>query len=205
MSYKIRKLSFVFTIQFWCQIICFNSPRRADDGKSSIIWGIKCVLQFLFNFVMVLISTFLPVVSTILVAFIKIGDKCVYICKFTSKCTKQIRRWIFFSIGIEYLFITYYSSFNFFFNGISYFIQFVIFTLCLAVPRFPVQYYIYVVFITSAILYVYRFFSQFAELYKSLLETILSIVDKNEIQITVFNNIVEKYFPISYEVVFFII
>ena len=205
-SYKIRKISFVLSFQFLCPIICFNYPRSAKKGK--LFWGIKCLPQFLSNFVMVLISTFLPVISTILVGSIKIGDKCVHVCKCKSKTykgTKQIVRWIFFLVAIGYLGVTYFFSFNFFFNGISYFVQFLIFTLCLAVPRFPVQYYIYVVFITSAILYVYRFFSQFAELYKSLLETILSIVDKNEIQITVFNNIVEKYFPISYEVVFFII
>ena len=89
--------------------------------------------------------------------------------------------------------------FQFFFNGISYLIQFLIFLLCMAIPRFSLQQYIYLLFVTSCSLYIFRFIFQLTELYKKLLETILDIQDETKIQVTDFNKIVNRYFPFSYE------
>lgn len=82
----------------------------------------------------------------------------------------------------------------------SYVIQFFIFTFFLAVPHFPIQSYIYVIFLTSVIIYISRFVFQFTDLYKSLLEKILDIQDKTSIRIEHFDEIVEKHFPLSNEI-----
>lgn len=128
-------------------------------------------------------------------------DCKIHICFFfkiylysSSIWVKLLCRSVSHSFAVVYLYYTYKDSFNIFFNGISYVIQFSIFTLFLAVPRFPIQTYIYVIFITSFILYVFRFVSKFTKLYTSLLETILSIQNQNEIQIKTFDKIVAKHF-----------
>lgn len=91
-------------------------------------------------------------------------------------------------------------SFNIFFYGMSYAIQFFIFTLFLAVPHFPIQSYIYIIFFTSVVIYISRFVFQFIKLYKSLLEKILEMEEQNSIQIKHFEKVVSKHFPLSNEI-----
>lgn len=82
----------------------------------------------------------------------------------------------------------------------SYVIQFFIFTFFLAVPHFPIQSYNNVIILTSVIIYISRFVFQFTDLYKSLLEKILDIQDETRIRIELFDEIVEKHFPLSNEI-----
>lgn len=70
----------------------------------------------------------------------------------------------------------------------------------MAVPHFSIQSYIYIIFLTSVIIYISRFVFQFIDLYKSLLEKILDIQDKTSIRIEHFDEIVEKHFPLSNEI-----
>lgn len=81
----------------------------------------------------------------------------------------------------------------------NYVIQFIIFTLLFAVPRFSIQSYVYVIFITSLIFHIFRYIYQFTKLYKTLLETVLKIQGKNSISIQHFDIIVSKHFPVSNE------
>lgn len=107
---------------------------------------------------------------------------------------------IYHIIIIALLTFTYWKSFNIFFYGMSYVIQYFIFTLFLAVPHFPIQSYIYIIFFTSVIIYMSRFVYQFIKLYKSLLEKILEIQEQNSIPIKHFDKVVSKHFPLSNEI-----
>ena len=200
-SFKVRKILAFFSLQFWSQVFFIDCENHSRCFYS-MPWIIIYSIQFPFNFVLVLCSTFCPVMSTVCVCFIKAAEKIIMRCTcmtFESIAKRIIVRWLAFVCAIGYLYATYSFSFNVFFNGISYLIQFLIFTLCLAVPRFSLQQYIYLLFVASCLLYIFRFIFQFSELYKKLLETILDIQDETKIQIKVFNEIVIRYFPFSYE------
>lgn len=67
----------------------------------------------------------------------------------------------------------------------------------LAVPHFSIQFYIYIIFFTSVVIYISRFVFQFIDLYKSLLEKILEMQDETSIQIEHFDEVVAKHFPLS--------
>lgn len=160
----------------------------------------------LFNFGLASCNILCPLVFNICALFTKIKNailsKYVF-AKFDAPCNlilELIFNLISQGFAIAYLTCTYIYSFNIFFNGISYIIQFAIYTLFLAVPRFQIQTYIYVIFITSIIIYISRFVYQFTKLYKNLLETILDVQDQKSIPIKHFNKIVAKYFPLSTEV-----
>lgn len=101
--------------------------------------------------------------------------------------------------------LSYMFSFNVFFCGMSYVIQYFIFTLLLAVPHFPIQYYIYIIFFTSVIIYISRFVFQFIKLYKNLLEKILEIQEQTSIPISHFDRIVAKHFPLSNELFYLLV
>lgn len=108
-------------------------------------------------------------------------------------------------ITIFLLVLMYKLSFNIFFCGLSYVIQFFIFTLLLAVPHFPIQYYVYIIFFTSVIIYISRFVFQFIKLYRNLLETILEIQEQTSIPINHFDRIVAKHFPLSNELFYLLV
>lgn len=112
---------------------------------------------------------------------------------------------IYHLIVITLLIIIYMHSFNIFFYGLSYVIQFFVFTLFLAVPHFPIQSYIYIIFFTSVIIYISRFVYQFIKLYRSLLEKILEIQEQNSIPIKHFNKVVSKHFPLSNEIFYLLV
>lgn len=120
------------------------------------------------------------------------------ICRCTSELVSHV-------IIIAYLISTYMLSFNIFFYGISYVVQFFIFTLFVAVPHFPIQSYIYVIFFTSVVIYISRFVFQFIKLYKSLLEKILEIQGQNSIAIKHFNKVVAKHFPLFNELFYLLL
>nr|XP_022287176.1 uncharacterized protein LOC111099942 [Crassostrea virginica] len=220
-SFKIMKLSAIFSFQFWSQVFCLDYPSLREEHSKWLCILIHFI-QFPINFVLVICSTFCPVISTVCVGFIKAPEnfgnwiaKCRRMqnnpCRnplTSGGCRWFIRwftRWLAFGCAIFYLFATYKWSFNFFFNGISYLIQFLIFSLCLAVPRFSLQQYTYLLFFASCTLYIARFFFQFTELYKSLLKTMLDIQDETRIQIKVFNKIVNRYFPLSNELLYLLV
>lgn len=201
-SYKIQKLSLLFSYQFWTQILFINLDVKPHCSLMYVFYPI----QMLFNIGFALCSILCPVVFTVYVLFFKRISGCLHTLLFRKcelrcvRCYEFIFVLIFHVSAIAYFVFTYKYTFNIFFNGISYIIQFLIYTLLLAVPRFPIQTYIYVIFITSIIIYVSRFVYQFTKLYKNLLETILSVQEQNSIPIKHFNKIVAKHFPLSIEV-----
>ena len=172
-SFKVMKLSAIFSFQFWSQVFCLDYPKLREE-HSKWLWILIHFIQFLINVVLVICSTFCPVISTVCVGFIKAPENFVI---WIAKCRRmknkpfrtplmscrirRITRWIAFACAIGYLVSTYKWSFNFFFNGISYLIQFLIFTVCLAVPKFSLQQYIYLLFLGSCTLYIARFIFQF--------------------------------------------
>lgn len=202
-SYKIQKLSLLFSYRFWTQILFINLDIRPPH--CSLLYFFYPI-QMLFNIGFALCSILCPVVFTVYVLFFKRIFACLYKLLFRKgnlrfvRCYELIFVLIFHGSTIAYFVFTYKYTFNIFFNGISYIIQFFIYTLLLAVPRFPIQTYIYVIFITSIIIYISRFVYQFTRLYKNLLETILSVQEQNSIPIKHFNKIVAKHFPLSIEV-----
>lgn len=154
-------------------------------------------------------STFCPVFFTVYVLFTKyinvVIGKLFYEKIFRCKGDKNagidfILQTVSHAITITYLVFTYKCSFNIFFYGISYVIQFFIFTLFLAGPHFSIQSYIYIIFFTSVVIYISRFVFQFIDLYKSLLEKILEIQDETSIQIEHFDEVVAKHFPLYNEI-----
>lgn len=216
MSYKIQKLSLLFSYRFWTQILFINS-RRSLVKRGCLLVHILCPIQFIVNFVLVLCSILCPVVFTVYVFFVKYNIIGVISCVI-KWCSKYIccKKWKLLHIdkrngirilwniachisAIVYLYYVYTSSFNIFFIGTSYVIQFVIFTLLLAVPRFSIQSYIYVIFITSLVFHIFRYIYQFTKLYKTLLETVLKLQGENSISIQHFDLIVLKHFPVSNE------
>lgn len=79
MSYKIQKLSLLFSYRFWTQILFINS-RRSLVKRGCLLVHILCPIQFIVNFVLVLCSILCPVVFTVYVFFVKyniIGNKMV--------------------------------------------------------------------------------------------------------------------------------
>lgn len=212
MSFKIKKLSLLFSYKFWTQILFINS-RRSLVKHGCVLLHILCPIQIILNFFLVLCSILCPVVFIVYVFFVKYSIAlilCVINCCikyiFREKCKllhieKQngIRNIASHTLAIFYLYYVYTSSFNIFFNGMSYVIQFIIFTLLFAVPRFSIQTYIYVIFTTSLVFHIFRYIYQFTKLYKTLLETVLKLQEENSISIKHFDKIVSKHFPVSNE------
>lgn len=205
--YKIKKLSLFFSYRFWTQVLLLNFHTKPDYSFLYLLYPI----QVLFNFGLASCNILCPVVFNICALFTKIKNailsKYVF-TKFDAPCNlilELIFNLISQGFAIAYLTCTYIYSFNIFFNGISYIIQFAIYTLFLAVPRFQIQTYIYVIFITSIIIYISRFVYQFTKLYKNLLETILEVQDQKSIPIKHFNKIVERYFPLHNEVLYLLV
>ncbi|XP_052716615.1 uncharacterized protein LOC128189161 [Crassostrea angulata] len=223
-SYKIRKIFLILSFSFWSKIFFHNSISHEDKQCIVLLQSILC---FPVNVILVFGSTFCPVVFTVYVFFVKYLNVIIgkLICKISSKCCKRstccerskcckpskaldaFLQTVSHIITISYLFLTYRYTFNIFFYGMSYVIQFFIFTVFLAVPHFSIQSYIYIIFITSVIIYTSRFVFQFIDLYRSLLEKILDIQDKipyiqikTKIRIEHFDEIVEKHFPLSNEI-----
>lgn len=160
---------------------------------------IQPIVCFPINMVLVLVSTFCPLVSTVYLFFIKYSNvvigKLFYkgiLCiiakvKKSERCNNGneetsssnggnknklfnfILQFFSHAFTITYLILTYMLSFNIFFYGISYVIQFFIFTLLLAVPHFPIQFYIYIIFFTSVVIYISRFVYQFITLYRKFI------------------------------------
>ena len=139
------------------------------------------IIQFFINIALVLCSSLCPIVSNV---YMLLLCKPVYFRKFVNEgiLLCSVKRIIVFLVGLLihsvpfiYLYLTFKYSFNIFFYGISYAIQFFLFTLLLAIPRLPTDSLVYVFFITAVATYIYRFVSQFVELYKTLLETILDL------------------------------
>lgn len=194
---------FLFSYRFWTQIVFINLDIRPPH--CSLLYFFYPI-QMLFNIGFALCSILCPVVFTVYVLFFKRMFACLYKLLFRKgnlrfvRCYELIFVLIFHGSAVAYFAFTYKYTFNIFFNGISYIIQFFIYTLLLAVPRFPIQTYIYVIFITSIIIYISRFVYQFTRLYKNLLETILSVQEQKSIPIKHFNKIVAKHFPLSIEV-----
>ncbi|XP_061162825.1 uncharacterized protein LOC133172038 [Saccostrea echinata] len=104
-----------------------------------------------------------------------------------------------------YIVFSYEYSFNIFFYGMSYLVQFFIYTVLLALPHYPVQVFIYIIFVTSVIVYLFRYVHQFIELYKNLLNEIFEITEETSISIQDFNRIVTKYFPLKNEVFYLLL
>lgn len=191
MSYIIKKLSLLFSYKFWTQILFINS-RRSLVTNGCLLLHILCPIQIILNFFLVLCSIFCPVVFIVYVFFVKYSITlilCVINC-----CIKYIfcQKSILFCIekqnglrniaghilAVVYLYYVYTSSFNIFFNDMSYVIQFIIFTLLFAVPRFSILSYIYVIFITSLVFHIFRYIYQFTKLNRTLLETVLNLKEK---------------------------
>lgn len=219
-SYKIRKIFLILSFSFWSKIFFHNSISH-EVKPCIVLLRLQSILCFPVNVILVFGSTFCPVVFTVYVFFVKYLNVIIgkLICKISSKCCKESKcckpskaldaflQTVSHIITISYLFLTYRYTFNIFFYGMSYVIQFLIFTLFLAVPHFSIQSYIYIIFITSVIIYTSRFVFQFIDLYRSLLEKILDIQDKipkikyeTGIRIEHFDEIVEKHFPLSNEI-----
>lgn len=196
MSYKIKKLSLLFSFQFWTRALFANSIKNKENRKW-LFFHLLCPLQLIANFALVLCCILCPVLFTVYILFVKFPlDR---LCP-KNACLRILSDVLLRAIAVAYLIITYLWSFNIFFNGLSYVIQFLIFTLLVAVPRLPIQYYIYAIYFTSMMFYIARYFHQFTKLYKKLLESILTIREQNSISIKHFNIIVSRHFPISNEV-----
>lgn len=86
----------------------------------------------------------------------------------------------------------------FYWHELCYSVRYFYLTL-VAVPRFSIQSYIYVIFITSLVFHIFRYIYQFTKLYKTLLETVLKLQGENSISIQHFDLIVLKHFPVSNE------
>lgn len=196
MSYKIKKLSLLFSFKFWTRALFANSIKNKENRKW-LFFHLLCPIQLIANFAMVLCCILCPVVFMVYIMFVKIPIK--RLCP-GDPCSRIVIPLFLRIIAVVYLTFTYLLSFNIFFNGMSYVIQFIIFTLLVAVPRLPIQYYIYAIYITSTVYYIARYFHQFTKLYKKLLESILTIREQNSISIKHFDIIVSRHFPISNEV-----
>lgn len=211
-SLKIRKMFLLLSYSFWSKVFFINSLSN-ENGSDYNKWALlQTLLCFPVNVALVLCSTFCPVVFTVYVFVIKyimvFFGNIFYECLSCKKNRVEIKekKWIRFvlksvshCLTLIYFFHTYKCSFNIFFYGLSYVIQFFIFTLFLAVPHIPIQSYIHIIFFTSVAIYIFRFVYQFTNLYKSLLETILDIEQQNSIPIKHFDKIVAKHFPLYNE------
>lgn len=214
-SFKIRKIFLFFSYSFWTSFFCINSLNKNNTRycNGCICTCIQSVICFPVNLALMIGSTFCPLVFNVYVFFVKyfivfIGN--VFYEKLScndnrvGKAEKKVLRFVLQSIShtlaILYLVLTYKHSFNIFFYGMSYVIQFFIFTLFLAVPHFTIQTYIYIIFFTSVVIYIFRFVNQFINLYKSLLEKILDIEQQNSIPIEHFDKVVANHFPLTNEI-----
>lgn len=173
-----------FFLQILTQVLFINS-RKSLVKRGCLLFHILCPIQFIVNFVLVLCSILCPVVFPVYVFFVKYSSIGVISCVI-KWCSKYIccKKWKLLHIdkrnGIRILWniachisaivylccmYVYTSSFNIFFNGTSYIVQFVIFTLLFAVPRFSIQSHIYVIFITSLVFHIFRYI---LSIYKTL-------------------------------------
>lgn len=268
-SQKIQKIFLVLSYSFWSKLFLINSCSK-NDRCLRVCARIQSVISFFVNVVLILGSTFCPVVSTVYIFFVNhfnvVVGKTIKFCwekirNKSKKCGKNGKEQIpknnreketnrpeHMNTGIDdeqvekvttediniridveqvlndqniesnfivqfmshsftscVLTLSYMFSFNVFFCGMSYVIQYFIFTLLLAVPHFPIQYYIYIIFFTSVIIYISRFVFQFIKLYKNLLEKILEIQEQTSIPISHFDRIVAKHFPLSNELFYLLV
>ena len=153
--------------------ISFNKITHRNKKKCIKKCRIICIplhiIQFLINIALVLCSSLCPIVSNV---YMLLLCKPVYFRKFINEGKlRGVVKGIFgflvgllsHSVRVIYLYFTFKYSFNIFFYGISYAIQF-LFTLLLAIPRLPEDSLVFVIFIAAVTTYIYRFVFQFVEL-----------------------------------------
>ncbi|XP_048754941.2 uncharacterized protein LOC125665950 isoform X2 [Ostrea edulis] len=211
-SLKIQKLSLILTYKFWSKIFFINSITSSSNFPH-----VQCIITFPLNVMLILCNTFCPLVSILYAFYVKFIS-LVGMCIFSSpmrKLSKSSPRItvIFQCIGsmfthvgaLAYIITSYMYSFNIFFYGISYLIQFFVYTALLAVPHFSVETFIYVIYLTSLVLYICRYIYQFTKLYKNLLDEVHDLTEDKRIPIKCFKEIVDKYFPLRIEVFFLFI
>ncbi|XP_056006924.1 uncharacterized protein LOC130050711 [Ostrea edulis] len=201
-SLKIQKLSLILTYKFWFKVLFINTTTSSLSFPH-----MQFIITFPLNVILILCNTFCPLVFILYAFYVKcitLVGKCIF-----SKPSFRITGIIggmFAHVGaLEYIITSYIYSFNIFFYGISYIIQFFVYTVLLAVPHFSVETFIYVIFMTSFMLYICRYIYQFTKLYKNLLDEVLDLTDDKRIPIKCFEEIVDKYFPLRVEVFFLLI
>ncbi|XP_056007165.1 uncharacterized protein LOC125665935 isoform X2 [Ostrea edulis] len=201
-SLKIQKLSLILTYKFWSKVLFINST------TSNLRFShIQSIIVFPLNVLLILCNTFCPLVFMLYAFYIKCIS-LVGICIFpnTSGQSASVIGSIFTHGGaLAYIITSYKCSLNIFFYGISYLIQFFVYTVLLAVPHFSVETFIYVIFISSFMLYICRYYYQFTKLYRNLLDEILDLTEDKRIPIKCFEEIVDKHFPLRVEVFFLLI
>lgn len=213
-SLKMKKLSLLISCRFWLQIffISFNARKYNKNEKCCIkICCLLLIIQFFINVPLILCSSLCPIISNVYLRLLCTSGV------FKKQINEGELHWslkgiLGFGVGflshlvpVLYLFLTFKYSFNIFFYGISYALQFFLFTLLLAIPQLPTDSLVIVIFIASVLTYISRFIFQFVELYKTLLETILEIRGQNKIPIEVFNRIVAAHFPLANEIFFLLV
>lgn len=90
-SYKIRKIFLILSFTFWLKIFFYNSVRSSNNQCIVLLQSIVC---FPVNIILVLGSTFFPVVFTVYVFFVKYLNVIIgkLICKISKCCTKCCKR-----------------------------------------------------------------------------------------------------------------
>ncbi|XP_056007168.1 uncharacterized protein LOC125667798 [Ostrea edulis] len=211
-SLKIQKLSLILTYKFWSKIFFINSITSSCKCRL-----VRYIITFSINVILILCSTFCPLVCILhafYVRFISLVGMCIFSSHMSKISeTKPCITWILQFIGnifihggaLAYIITSYIYAFNIFFYGISYLIQFCIYTTLLAVPHFSVEKFIYVIYLTSLVLYICRYIYQFTKLYKNLLKEVLDLTEDKCIPVKCFKEIVDKYFPLRREVFFLFI
>ena len=214
----MKKLSLNTSGRFWLEIFFISFNKIHQEKYKDYIKTCRrvCIplhiIQFFINIALVLCSSLCPIVSNVYMILL---CKPIYFRKFITKVKLRgvVKGIVGFFVGllshsfpVIFLYLTYKYTFNVFFYGISYAIQFSLFTLLLAIPRLPEDSLVFVIFIGTVTAYIYRFVYQFVQLYKTLLETILDIrKPTKKIPIEDFNKIVASHFPLVNEVFYLIV
>lgn len=85
MSFKIQKLSLLFSYKFWTKVLFIRRGR--SRVKSFLLYHILCPIECVVNFGLVLGSILCPVVFTVYVFFVKYN--LVAVISYVMKCCKK--------------------------------------------------------------------------------------------------------------------
>ncbi|XP_048754952.2 uncharacterized protein LOC125665958 isoform X1 [Ostrea edulis] len=130
-SLKIQKLSLILTYKFWSNIFFINSKTSSCE-----FYLMQSIITFPLNVMLILCSTFCPLVCILhafYVRFISLVSMCIFSFPMSKisetypsiTCILQFIGNIFIHGGaLAYIITSYIYSFNIFFYGISYLIQF---------------------------------------------------------------------------------
>ncbi|XP_062612259.1 uncharacterized protein LOC134274036 [Saccostrea cucullata] len=213
----VNRLFLLFSLKFWGQV--YLIPLKAEQNSVNIICT-ACVkyigkvifspIIFLLNILCICIFSLFPILNQLFFLYLKISTlalRSITTCTCTCKFKGIVDRRCFSFLCIICIFLSLVtiglSAYcNAIFMGVSCIVQFFIYFILVAIPHlYSTQLYIFLI-VTAIFTYMSKFFLQFFQLYRLLLQKIIQLKGTNDILIEDYDYIVRRCCPVKMEIFF---